>query len=102
MYGFVIDGASGGLCVPLVTPSTLLLLSRGRVKFHQSPVFVGCPLPTHYLGYLAPEYRPNKQCSDTETEKVIYNCITYIIYFVEINIKCRRYLLCIFKNLIDL
>ncbi|KAI4457359.1 ferm domain (protein4.1-ezrin-radixin-moesin) family [Holotrichia oblita] len=29
------------------------------------------PPPIHLAGYLAPEYRPNRQCSDTEIEKVI-------------------------------
>lgn len=65
------DGASGETCVPFVTPSTLLLSSRGRVKFQQSSVLAGEPPPAHLSGYLAPEYRPNKQYSDTEIEKVM-------------------------------
>lgn len=70
IFNFFSDGASGGLCIPLITPSTLLLSSRGRVKLYQNPVLLGCGPPPHLTGYLAPEYRPNKQCSDTETEKV--------------------------------
>ncbi|XP_044258663.1 FERM and PDZ domain-containing protein 2-like [Tribolium madens] len=67
---FLSDGASGDSCIPLVTPSTLILSSRGRVKLCQSSTVFGCGPPAHLAGYLAPEYRPNKQCSDTETEKM--------------------------------
>ncbi|KAK4881258.1 hypothetical protein RN001_004577 [Aquatica leii] len=64
------NGASGGSCIPLVTPSTLLLSSRGRVKLYQNPVLLRCGPPVHLTNYLAPEYRPHKQCTDTETEKM--------------------------------
>ncbi|KAK5649235.1 hypothetical protein RI129_000264 [Pyrocoelia pectoralis] len=67
---FLSDGASGGICIPLVTPSTLLLSSRGRVKLYQNPILLRCGPPTHLSSYLAPEYRPTKLCSDTETEKM--------------------------------
>ncbi|KAJ3665052.1 hypothetical protein Zmor_000567 [Zophobas morio] len=65
-----LHGASGDSCIPLVTPSTLMLSSRGRVKLCQSSTVFGCGPPAHLAGYLAPEYRPNKQCTDTETEKM--------------------------------
>jgi hypothetical protein len=48
-----------------------MLSARGRVKLCQTSTVFGCGPPAHLAGYLAPEYRPNKQCSDTETEKVI-------------------------------
>ncbi|KAF5300403.1 hypothetical protein FQA39_LY02202 [Lamprigera yunnana] len=64
------NGASGGRCIPLVTPSTLLLSSRGRVKLCQNLTLPKCGPPTHLTNYLAPEYRPNKQCTDTENEKM--------------------------------
>ncbi|XP_031358512.1 uncharacterized protein LOC116182151 [Photinus pyralis] len=67
---FLSDGASGGGCIPLVTPSTLLLSSRGRVKLYQNPILLRCGPPAHLSSYLAPEYRPTKLCSDTETEKM--------------------------------
>lgn len=66
----VADGASGNSCIPLVTPSTLMLSSRGRVKLCQSHNALGSGPPAHLAGYLAPEYRLNKQSSDTEMEKV--------------------------------
>lgn len=56
--------------MPLVTPATLVLSSRGRVKlYHNQNVFGGGP-PSHLLGYLAPEYKLGKHSSDTEMEKV--------------------------------
>ncbi|XP_018565940.1 uncharacterized protein LOC108906965 [Anoplophora glabripennis] len=67
---FLSDGASGNSCIPLVTPSTLMLSSRGRVKLCQSHNAFGDGPPAHLAGYLAPEYRPNKQSSDTEMEKM--------------------------------
>lgn len=69
---FVADGASGDSCIPLVTPSTLILSSRGRVKLCQNSTLFGCGPPALLTTYLAPEYRPNKQCTDTETEKVTH------------------------------
>ncbi|GJQ69615.1 hypothetical protein Trydic_g6706 [Trypoxylus dichotomus] len=67
---FLSDGASGETCVPFLTPSTLLLSGRGRVKFQQSLTPIAEPTPVHLAGYLAPEYRPNRQYSDTEVEKM--------------------------------
>ncbi|XP_018332723.1 FERM and PDZ domain-containing protein 2-like [Agrilus planipennis] len=67
---FLSDGATGMFSVPLITPATLLLSSRGRVKLCQNPVNTSCSYPVHITGYLAPEYRPNKRYSDTESEKM--------------------------------
>lgn len=66
----VTDGASGDSCIPLVTPSTLLLSSRGRVKLCQNNGAFGCGPPAHLAGYLAPEYRHHRHFSDTDVEKV--------------------------------
>lgn len=73
----VTDGASGDSSIPLVTPSTLLLSSRGRVKLCQNNGF-GCGPPAHLAGYLAPEYRTHRRFTDTDVEKVkiaLYNTL---------------------------
>lgn len=64
------DGASGNSCIPLITPSNLLLSTKGKVKLCQNMMQIGCSMPTHLSSYLAPEYRPNRGWSDTELEKV--------------------------------
>ncbi|XP_017771951.1 PREDICTED: tyrosine-protein phosphatase non-receptor type 13-like [Nicrophorus vespilloides] len=69
LYSLFSDGVSGGWCIPLVTPSSLLLSARGRVRFAQNFNGTSVP-PAHLSGYLAPEYRPGKKCSDTEAEKM--------------------------------
>ncbi|CAH0553791.1 unnamed protein product [Brassicogethes aeneus] len=67
------NGACCASCVPLITPSSLTVSARGRVKLGQETgggrLGRGTP-PVHLAGYLAPEYRPNKKCSDTEVEKM--------------------------------
>lgn len=67
---FVADNTSRASNIPLVTPSSLLLSSRGRVTLIQNHAAAGLGIPLHLTGYLAPEYRPNKHRTDTETEKV--------------------------------
>ncbi|XP_030749449.1 uncharacterized protein LOC115877434 [Sitophilus oryzae] len=64
------DGLAGKQCLPLVTPSTLMLSSKGRVKLCQRPSFFVSGAPAHLAGYLAPEYRAGKIYSDTEFEKM--------------------------------
>ncbi|CAG9823434.1 unnamed protein product [Phaedon cochleariae] len=67
---FLADGASNNCCIPLVTPSTLMLSSRGRVKLCPSRVVPSGGTAPHLVGYLAPEYRRNRQFTDTEMEKM--------------------------------
>ncbi|KAK9884486.1 hypothetical protein WA026_007328 [Henosepilachna vigintioctopunctata] len=66
---FLSDGATNNSCLPLVTPNSLLLSAKGRVNLYQNATYGFIP-PPHLSGYLAPEYRPNKHCSDTENEKM--------------------------------
>lgn len=67
----VSDNTSRASNIPLVTPSSLLLLARGRVALIQNhATAAGFGVPLHLSGYLAPEYRPNKYRTDIETEKV--------------------------------
>ncbi|XP_049820356.1 tyrosine-protein phosphatase non-receptor type 13 isoform X3 [Aethina tumida] len=66
---FLSDGASGTSCVPLISPSSLVISPRGRVKLCNTTTLTSGP-PPHLAGYLAPEYRPNRQCTDTEVEKM--------------------------------
>ncbi|XP_076254755.1 FERM and PDZ domain-containing protein 2-like isoform X1 [Rhynchophorus ferrugineus] len=67
---FLSDGLTGKQCLPLVTPSTLQLSSRGRVKLCQRVNFFVSGPPAHLAGYLAPEYRAGRNYSDTELEKM--------------------------------
>ncbi|XP_030745463.1 tyrosine-protein phosphatase non-receptor type 13-like [Sitophilus oryzae] len=67
---FLSDGLAGKQCLPLVTPSTLMLSSKGRVKLCQRPSIFVSGAPAHLAGYLAPEYRAGKIYSDTEFEKM--------------------------------
>ncbi|GLV43630.1 yurt [Carabus blaptoides fortunei] len=69
---FLSDGVSGGRFVPVVTPATLLLSSRGRVTLSLSRI-----TPRTAPGYVAPEYQPQQQESttaiytDTDIEKML-------------------------------
>lgn len=66
---FLSDGVNNDSCIPLVTPNYLILSAKGRVELQQNPSHGFIP-PPHLSGYLAPEYRPNKHWTDTETEKM--------------------------------
>lgn len=72
---FLSDGVSGNSCIPLVTPSTLILSSRGRVRLYQNQNVLGSGPSSHLLGYLAPEFKTNKIYTDTEMEKVSFDLI---------------------------
>lgn len=74
----VTDGVSGGRFVPIVSPATLLLSSRGRVTLSLSRI-----TPRAAPGYAAPEYQHQQQgtttttYTDTDIEKarVVHMCI---------------------------
>lgn len=89
---FLSDGVSGSSCIPLVTPSTLILSSRGRVRLYQNQNVLGSGPSSHLLGYLAPEFKTNKIYTDTEMEKVSFVLI-FILRRTYVFIKKTRYLI---------
>lgn len=69
---YISDGVNSDSSLPLVTPNSLILSAKGRVELQQNTSHGFIP-PPHLTGYIAPEYRPNKHWTDTETEKVRQN-----------------------------
>lgn len=68
---FLSDGVTAKFSLPIVTPATLKLSSKGRVNFQPTDSFIGVFGPSsHLANYLAPEYRVNKAYTDTEYERM--------------------------------
>ncbi|XP_057655604.1 tyrosine-protein phosphatase non-receptor type 13-like isoform X1 [Diorhabda carinulata] len=67
---FLSDGAFSSSCVPIVTPQSLLLSSKGKVKLYLSHLPLDGGSSGHLKCYLAPEYISRKRYTDTETEKM--------------------------------
>lgn len=67
---FLSDGAFSSSCVPIVTPQSLLLSSKGKVKLYLSHFPLDGRSSGHLKCYLAPEYISRKRYTDTEMEKM--------------------------------
>ncbi|VEN44745.1 unnamed protein product [Callosobruchus maculatus] len=68
---FLSDGVSSKQCLPLVTPATLELSGRGKVRLQL--VWMATALENRKvdaIDYLAPEYRHGRKCTDTDNEKM--------------------------------
>lgn len=71
-YMCVSDGTSNDTCIPIITPTSLLLSIRGRIRLRQNQqhLIIMGQTPPHLISYMPPEYQTNKRYTDTEIEKV--------------------------------